>query len=931
MRKARGRLVPELAAMAPPGGVLCNRQIVDSHAWSAKKVSKFELQELWSNVLKDRKVLVVIGSSFQVDALEPILHLAAGAAVYFVRDAELEDISGLLETLRSHSADFNTVLLAIESRSSALLSAGLDCTVQTLDVGALRISPAPRQQPVPSPLTTANAGSQAAWASFPRPHLQRSTAWQSLNGKWSVHISTRDQEMPPENFEDGFVEVPFPAESHRGGLQRRISEYERRRFYAVALQSKGVCFLFFVEEDVVINSTLFFFAFFTSKARTWKPEVLTLAKWVLVSVTSKQVRGVTPALKRIWVRAALKLMLFKFISFVRVDHAITLPTTDTADAAVPSNLFAYPLFVCKGATGSVPCSQTESCSAFTEVGVCKDLMMRVNSVARLQRASLGSLNTPRRPDLPAFMLVHSLVSLPPPQKPEEVRDDVDLEPWFESSFEAGKLNLPGSPCHLSMACPTSTPVDLQALGTNSSETLPEPSHFCASFDSGGIFAELPEHVRRAPDRRTHELYVQYLDQYLQDMQLDKRGFRLAVLRRRRRDFPTDSLQTRFASLFPSMSRHDVLASAECHSLGQAPQVVPSALGCKRQMLRSMFAAFHSISGEEDWALLRFLPCSRPVSLQVELWWFGGLSRVTAESGETEFGIFADLNQSMSGGYDPFTFELAVHGGKDRRLWALIPAMRDTVQLTIRVWDPTDSGCEYAVDDDQPPRCDRCCQTGWQPRGKQSLQPGFIMYSAASGPWQSIWLEEAPRGCLIASAAAELLDTKRIRFQVDLTESSPCAGMFLRVAVFLEGAMIAEGGGSTEAAEVVGPEAWELWSPTKPTLHMAKLSLCSSTRSTCGDSVDFKFALRMISRTAEPLQGPKGEVALLLNGEALLQSGVLYQAYWPESLITPPSEEAMLQDLRSIKNSGFNMVRVHAAVLPAMFYHFCDLEGLLVWQ
>eukprot|EP00439_Symbiodinium_sp_Y106_P064278 s1998_g10.t1 len=45
---------------------------------------------------------------------------------------------------------------------------------------------------------------------------------------------------------------------------------------------------------------------------------------------------------------------------------------------------------------------------------------------------------------------------------------------------------------------------------------------------------------------------------------------------------------------------------------------------------------------------------------------------------------------------------------------------------------------------------------------------------------------------------------------------------------------------------------------------------------------------------------QGEVALLLNGEAFLQSGVLYQAYWPESLITPPSEEAILQDLHRAK-------------------------------
>ena len=31
--------------------------------------------------------------------------------------------------------------------------------------------------------------------------------------------------------------------------------------------------------------------------------------------------------------------------------------------------------------------------------------------------------------------------------------------------------------------------------------------------------------------------------------------------------------------------------------------------------------------------------------------------------------------------------------------------------------------EYKVD--EQPRCDRCCQSGWQPRGKQSLQPGFL--------------------------------------------------------------------------------------------------------------------------------------------------------------------------------------------------------------
>ena len=173
-------------------------------------------------------------------------------------------------------------------------------------------------------------------------------------------------------------------------------------------------------------------------------------------------------------------------------------------------------------------------------------------------ASLGCLNTPRRPDFPASMLVHSLVSLPTPQKPEEVRDDMDVEPWSEGEFEAGTIDPPGSP-RMATTCPPSTSRGSQALDTDSPDMVLESSppskssNFYASFDSGVILAELPEHVPRAPDGRTHRLYVQYLDQYLQDMQLDKRGFRLAVLRRRRRDFLADSWQARCASLLP-MSR-----------------------------------------------------------------------------------------------------------------------------------------------------------------------------------------------------------------------------------------------------------------------------------------------------------------------------------------------------------------------------------------
>ncbi|CAE7207246.1 unnamed protein product, partial [Symbiodinium sp. CCMP2456] len=149
-------------------------------------------------------------------------------------------------------------------------------------------------------------------------------------------------------------------------------------------------------------------------------------------------------------------------------------------------------------------------------------------------------------------------------------DDVDPQPWTTSEFEmqTEKINTPGSPGIITTSvttCAPSTCMGSETPDADFLDTSPEPSppsksskssnFFCSSFDSRIIRADLPENVPRAPNGRTHQLYVQYLDQYLQEMQGDQRGFRFAVLRRRRRDFLGDSFQSRCASLLPKMSRH----------------------------------------------------------------------------------------------------------------------------------------------------------------------------------------------------------------------------------------------------------------------------------------------------------------------------------------------------------------------------------------
>src|SRR5690606_40078842 len=75
----------------------------------------------------------------------------------------------------------------------------------------------------------------------------------------------------------------------------------------------------------------------------------------------------------------------------------------------------------------------------------------------------------------------------------------------------------------------------------------------------------------------------------------------------------------------------------------------------------------------------------------------------------------------------------------------------------------------------------------------------------------------------------------------------------------------------------------------------------------------------------------GYQRLLLNGEPLFQYGTLVQGWWPDGLLTPPSEEAMRYDMEVLKDMGFNMLRKHIKVEPSRYYYYADSIGLVLWQ
>ena len=59
--------------------------------------------------------------------------------------------------------------------------------------------------------------------------------------------------------------------------------------------------------------------------------------------------------------------------------------------------------------------------------------------------------------------------------------------------------------------------------------------------------------------------------------------------------------------------------------------------------------------------------------------------------------------------------------------------------------------------------------------------------------------------------------------------------------------------------------------------------------------------------------------------------MLDQGYWPDGLYTAPSDEAMIADIQTMKDMGFNMLRKHIKIEPLRWYYHCDRLGMLVWQ
>ncbi|MBR5149926.1 MAG: glycoside hydrolase family 2, partial [Bacteroidaceae bacterium] len=120
-----------------------------------------------------------------------------------------------------------------------------------------------------------------------------------------------------------------------------------------------------------------------------------------------------------------------------------------------------------------------------------------------------------------------------------------------------------------------------------------------------------------------------------------------------------------------------------------------------------------------------------------------------------------------------------------------------------------------------------------------------------------------------------------------------------------------------------PDA-KLWSPDSPFLYDLNIKvLCDGDTL---DKVKGYFGMRKIS-----LGKDDGYTRIYLNNQPIFNIGPLDQGFWPDGIYSATTDAAMLYDIQSTKQMGFNMIRKHIKVEPRRWYYHCDRLGMLVWQ
>ena len=211
-------------------------------------------------------------------------------------------------------------------------------------------------------------------------------------------------------------------------------------------------------------------------------------------------------------------------------------------------------------------------------------------------------------------------------------------------------------------------------------------------------------------------------------------------------------------------------------------------------------------------------------------------------------------------------------------------------------------------------------------GKQGKPRRGVFYVQTGGIWQTVWIESVPRSYIKEMRITPNYDEHSVSFVmlIDGDENYKHKKDQMQAVIrimdrnlnYINSTNILAG----YETNITIKKDFRSWSPEDPYLYKTEYVFGE-------DVVTGYFGMRKFSIGTDK----KGINRLFLNNKPYFQKGVLDQGYWSDGYYTAPSDEAIIYDIKTMKNMGFNMLRKHIKIEPLRWYYHCDTIGMLVWQ
>ncbi|MBO5927092.1 MAG: glycoside hydrolase family 2 [Clostridia bacterium] len=198
------------------------------------------------------------------------------------------------------------------------------------------------------------------------------------------------------------------------------------------------------------------------------------------------------------------------------------------------------------------------------------------------------------------------------------------------------------------------------------------------------------------------------------------------------------------------------------------------------------------------------------------------------------------------------------------------------------------------------------------RGKQVYKSGGIWYKPTSGLWQSVFIESVSENYIESLKLLPDYDNKKLKI---IAVSSKNEDIELETVLNGKSNSFTFKSGEEFSLDV---KDYKEWTPDTPELHPIYLKSGE-------DKVESYFGIRKFSK-----ERINGKYYFTLNNKPFFFNGLLDQGYY-EGSYTPKSNLDLFEEIKQVKALGFNMLRKHIKVEPMLWYYYCDVLGITVWQ